>query len=252
MSTIFSLGYWSFAAISSFLFYLGAVLIWLVTMPFDPTQSVLHRYTCYWGQLYLRCLPGCRIQVEGREKIKPHTAYVLVVNHQSAADILALSALNVTFKWISKKENFSIPFVGWNMYLNAYICVEPGKPESIHATMECCKSWLERGVPVLWFPEGQRSHNGQLLGFHGGAFRLAIECGCAVIPIVVEGTPSVFPDWRVAAFPGRVLIRVLDPITLSEAGGTVDSLRDHVWKRMKETQTAIREQKTKERLSELT
>src|ERR1051325_3423697 len=115
MSTLFSLGYWTFAAGSSFWLYLGALLIWSTTAPFDPTRSVLHRYTCWWGQLYLRCLPGCRVQVEGREKIKAHTAYVLVANHQSAADILALSALNVPFKWISKKENFRIPFVGWNM-----------------------------------------------------------------------------------------------------------------------------------------
>lgn len=246
MSTLFSLGYWTFAAVSSFFLYLVALLIWAATMPFDPTRSWLHRYTCCWGQLYLRCLPGCRIQVEGREKIKGDTPYVLVANHQSAADILALSALSVPFKWISKKENFHLPFIGWNMYLNGYIRVEPGKPESIQTTMESCKSWLAHGVPVLWFPEGRRSFTGELLRFHGGAFRLAVECGCAVIPIVVEGTLAVFPDWRVAAFPGRILIRVLDPITLAEAGGTADELRDHVWKRMRETQQVIREHQIKE------
>ena len=246
MSTLFSLGYWTFAAGSSSLLYLGAVLIWSVTIPFDPTRSLLHRYTCWWGQLYLRCLPGCRVQVEGIEKIKPNTAYVLVANHQSAADILALSALSVPFKWISKKENFHIPFVGWNMSLNEYIYVEPGNHEGVHTTMTSCKSWLAQGVPVLWFPEGQRSFTGELLPFHGGAFRLAAECGCAVVPIVVEGTLAVFPDWRVAAFPGRILIRVLNPITLAEAGGTAEGLRDHVWKRMKETQLALREHQTKE------
>ncbi|CEF49053.1 unnamed protein product [uncultured bacterium] len=246
MSTLFSLGYWTFAAVSSFFFYLGALLIWAVTLRSDPTRTLLHHYTCWWAQLYLRCLPGCRVQVEGREKIKPHTGYVLVANHQSAADILALSALNVPFKWISKKENFRIPFVGWNMSLNGYLRVEPGNPESIQTTMERCKSWLAHRVPVLWFPEGHRSYSGELLPFRGGAFRLAAECGYAVIPIVVEGTPAIYPDWRVAAFPGRILIRVLDPITLAEVGGTADRLRDHVWKRMKEAQEVIRGQRTKE------
>ena len=70
------------------------MLIWALTAPFDPARSLLHRYTCWWAQLYLRCLPGCRIHVEGREKIAPHTPYVLVANHQSAADIMALSARN--------------------------------------------------------------------------------------------------------------------------------------------------------------
>jgi 1-acyl-sn-glycerol-3-phosphate acyltransferase len=54
MSTIFSVGYWSFAAVTSAFLYLGAVLIWSLTMPFDPTRSRLHRYTCWWGQLYLQ------------------------------------------------------------------------------------------------------------------------------------------------------------------------------------------------------
>ena len=241
MSTLFSLGFWTFAAVSSFFLYLGALLIWAATMAFDPTRSLLHRYTCWWGQLYLRCLPGCRVRVEGRDKIKPLTAYVLVANHQSAADILALSALSVPFKWISKKENARIPFVGWNMSLNGYIWVEAGNPDSVQAMMDRCKSWLARGVSVLWFPEGRRSFSGELLPFHGGAFHLAAECGCAVIPIVIDGTLAVFPDWRVSAFPGRILVCVLDPVTLAEAGGTADALRDRVWKQMKETQGAIRE-----------
>jgi 1-acyl-sn-glycerol-3-phosphate acyltransferase len=241
MSTLFSLGFWAFAAVSSFFLYLGALLIWTATIPFDPARSLLHRYTCWWGQLYLRCLPGCRVRVEGREKIKPRTAYVLVANHQSAADILALSFLSVPFKWISKKANARIPFVGWNMSLNGYIWVEAGNPECVQAMMDRCKSWLARGVSVLWFPEGRRSFTGELLPFHGGAFHLAAECGSAVIPIVIDGTLAVFPDWRVSAFPGRILVRVLNPITLAEAGGTADGLRDCVWSQMKETQRVIRE-----------
>ena len=74
---------------------------------------------------------------------------------------------------------------------------------------------------------------GELLRFHGGAFRLASECGCAVVPIVVEGTRAVYCGWRVAAFPGRIVVRVLDPVTLAEAGGNADGLREEVWERMR-------------------
>jgi 1-acyl-sn-glycerol-3-phosphate acyltransferase len=246
MSTLFSVWYWSFAALTSALLFVAAVLIWSLTVPFDPKRSLLHRYTCWWGQLYLRCLPGYKIEVEGREKITPHTSFILVANHQSAADILALSALAVPFKWISKTSNFHIPFVGWNMYLNGYIRVEPGNPESVRITMERCRTWLDLGVPILWFPEGRRSAAGELLPFRGGAFRLAAECGCAVIPIVVEGTRAVYPDWRVAAFPGRIRIRVLDPITLADAGGTTDGLRELAWKRMWQVLLGMREQTLKE------
>jgi 1-acyl-sn-glycerol-3-phosphate acyltransferase len=245
MNTLFSLGYWAFVAVMAILLFPGAVLIWLLT-PFDPARSLLHRYTCWWAQLYLCCLPRCRIQVEGREKIVPHTPYVLVANHQSAADIMALSALAVPFKWISKKQNFRIPIIGWNMYLNGYIRVEPGNPRSIRTTMERCKSWLQRGVPSLWFPEGHRSATGEMQRFHGGAFRLAAECGCAVVPIVVDGTGAVYGDWRLAARPGIIRIQVLDPISLAEVGGTADGLREHSWKRMEQMLMTIRRQHVKE------
>src|SRR5438046_1662725 len=118
MRTVFTACYWTLMGVLALVLFPGAVLIWCLTAPFDPTRSLLHRYTCWWAQLYLRCLPGCRLEVEGREKIRTGTAYVLVANHQSAADVMALSALAVPFKWISKKENFRIPLIGWNMSLN--------------------------------------------------------------------------------------------------------------------------------------
>ena len=242
MSALFSICYWTFVGGTAIPLYFGALLIWSLTAPFDQTRSLLHRYTCWWAQIYLRCLPGCRFEIEGRDKIAPHSSYVLVANHQSSADIMALSALVVPFKWISKQSNFRIPFIGWNMVLNGYIPVEPGNPEGVHTTMECCRNWLKRGVSSLWFPEGQRSLTGELLSFHGGAFRLAAECGCAVVPIVVEGTVRVYRGWRVAPCPGRIRIWVLDPVTLAEAGGSVDGLREEVWNRMSRMLTTLRGQ----------
>ncbi len=150
--------------------FLRALVIWAVTVPFDATRSLLHRYSCWWAQLQLRCLPGCQIQIEGAEKIAPGTAYVLIANHQSTADIMALSALYVRFKWVSKRENFRIPFIGWNMYLNGYVKVDRGNRESVRKTMEHCRMWQRRGVSTLWFPEGQRSPTGELQRFHSGDF----------------------------------------------------------------------------------
>src|SRR5262249_4410535 len=104
MGTIFSFLYWVYLGSTSILLFVGAVVIWAFTTPFDPAGALLHRYSCWWARLYLRCLPGCRLRVEGREKIIPGTPYVMVANHQSLTDVMALSALRVLFKWVSKKE----------------------------------------------------------------------------------------------------------------------------------------------------
>lgn len=240
MSLVFSCVYWTFLALTSIVLYLGAIIIWMVTASFDPTRTLLHRYTCWWAQLYLRCLPGCRIHVEGRQKIAPKTPYILAANHQSMTDIMALSALAVPFKWVSKKETFKLPFIGWNMYLNNYVSVDRGNIRSVVKTMAVCRVWLERGVPLMMFPEGHRSPDGEMLKFHGGSFKLAVECGCAVVPIVVNGTQPIYRGLRVLAFPGTITIRILDPISPAEVGGSADQLREQVYQRMKQTLADIR------------
>jgi 1-acyl-sn-glycerol-3-phosphate acyltransferase len=238
---VFSVCYWLFLAATSLVLFPVALLLCLATAPFDTNRALLHRFTCWWGLLYLRCLPGCRPQVEGREKITPGTPLVMVANHQSMTDIMALSALAVPFKWVSKKEAFRLPCIGWNMYLNQYVRVDRGNIRSVRDTMERCRDWLKRGVPVLIFPEGHRSRSGEMIPFHGGAFKLAIDSGCAVAPIVVDGTLPIYQGWKVLPCPGRIAIRVLDPVPTSK-GENAELLRQRVFQQMQQTLAELRGQ----------
>jgi 1-acyl-sn-glycerol-3-phosphate acyltransferase len=244
LTAVFSVCYWLFLVTTSILLYPVAVLLCLATAPFDADRTLLHRYTCWWARLYLRCLPGCRLQVEGRDKITPRIPFVMVANHQSMTDIMALSALAVPFKWVSKKEAFRLPCIGWNMYLNQYVRVDRGNLGKVRETMERCRHWLRRGVPVLIFPEGHRSRSGEMIPFHGGAFKLAVDSGCAVVPIVVEGTLPIYRGWKVLACPGWITIRILDPIARGEGDESAERLRQRVFQRMKETLAEMRGQQT--------
>lgn len=240
MTSLFSLLYWTYFCIVAVVMFPGALLLRLLTKPFDPTLKLLHYYTCFWGVLYVRCLPGCRIVVQGREKIAPDVAYVMVANHQSLTDVMVLDALLLRFKWVSKKEVFRIPFIGWNGALNEYVSVDRGNVRSLRQTMEECRDWLRQGVSLMMFPEGTRSRNGEMHAFHAGSFRLAAECDCPVVPLVVDGTFPIYQGWRVKAFPGTITIRVLDPVTLAEAGGKVNPLCELVFERMQKELAEIR------------
>ena len=240
MSAVFSILYWLFFGLSSAVLFGGALLLWLVTLPFDPNRRALHRYTLWWSTLYVRCLPGVRIVVAGREKIPPGVTAVYVANHQSLTDIMALGVLKLPFKWVSKKEVFRLPFIGWNGTLNQYVAVDRGNLRSVRQTMAECRGWLERGVSLMMFPEGTRSKTGEMQEFHAGSFKLAAECNCPVIPVVVDGTFPIYRGWRVTAFPGTITIRVLDPVTAAEAGGKAPAFCELVEKRMRQELAAIR------------
>jgi len=211
---LISLGFWIFLAVSSVLLFPVAVLIWAVTVPFDRRLVVLHRFTCFWASLYTWLNPAWPVQVIGREKIRPDVAYVMVANHQSLLDILVLFRLFRHFKWVSKIENFRIPFIGWNMSLNRYIKLRRGDRQSIASMMRACERTLAAGNSIMMFPEGTRSMDGRLRPFKPGAFLLAQRMGVPLLPIVLEGTGNALPK-RGFVLQGRheIRIRVLDEIS---------------------------------------
>ncbi len=112
--------------LSSVAMFPVALLCWALTLPFDRRKVILHRLTCFWASLYTWLNPAWPVKVVGREKIDPNETYVMVANHQSLLDIFVLFRLFTHFKWVSKIENFRIPFIGWNMYLNGYIQLKRG------------------------------------------------------------------------------------------------------------------------------
>jgi 1-acyl-sn-glycerol-3-phosphate acyltransferase len=170
--------------------------------------------------------PLWRVRVEGREKLPWRGPAVLVANHLSMLDILVLYALFRPFKWVAKAELFRVPFLGWNMTLNAYVPLRRGDRESVGRMMDRCRAQLSRGTPMLLFPEGTRSRDGRLQAFKDGAFRLAHEAGCPVIPIALTGTFDSLPKTGVVLRNGmRAEVRVLDPISPAEHP-SIEALRD--------------------------
>jgi 1-acyl-sn-glycerol-3-phosphate acyltransferase len=75
--------------------------------------------------------------------------------------------------------------------------------------------WLKKGVPIMAFPEGQRSKDGHLMDFKGGLFLMAAKTKVPIVPITVAHTHSVMPGN--ALFPlqrgaGKLHVHVHDAI----------------------------------------
>ncbi len=225
----FSVIFWAFLATSSAVLFLGAVVLFALGYPFDRNRRLLHLYTCAWATMYFAVNPFWRLRVFGREKLPWNGPAVLVANHESLGDILVLFGLFRPFKWVSKKSVFNVPFIGWNMTLNGYVGLVRGSKESIVKMLADCDRWLARGVPILMFPEGTRSPDGEIKAFKDGAFQLSVKNNCPVIPVVLTGTARSLPKH------GFVLrdrvhchVQVLDPIHPSAFNGDVAALREHV------------------------
>jgi 1-acyl-sn-glycerol-3-phosphate acyltransferase len=199
--------FWAFLTLSSVALFPVAVAIWAVTSPFDERRALLHRFTCFWASLYTWLNPAWPVRIQGRERIRPDEAYVMVANHLSLLDILVLFRLFTHYKWVSKIENFRVPFIGWNMSLNRYIKLRRGDRASVVQMMKACRETLAAGNSIMMFPEGTRSPNGRMRAFKTGAFELALETRRPILPIVIRGTSDALPK-RGFVLRGRHPIRV--------------------------------------------
>ena len=230
MKAIYSSLFWAFLALSSIALFPIAVGVWAVTTPFDRRRVLLHRFTCFWASLYTWLNPAWPVTTSGIEKINEDESCVFVANHLSLLDILVMFRLFRHFKWVSKVENFRVPFIGWNMHLNRYIPLRRGDRSSVLRMLRECQQALAEGSSVMMFPEGTRSPSGKLRNFKAGAFEIALKSRVPVHPIVLHGTSDALPK-RGFILQGRhpISIRVLDRIPYEEFSKmSVDDLTRYV------------------------
>ncbi len=222
---------WIFFTVTSFVLVIGAAVIRILTGFFDPNLRILHTYSCFWASLYLWFNPFWSLKKRGLKGVDPSKAYVIVSNHQSMVDIVILFNTFLHFKWVSKKTMFNAPFLGWNMRMNGYVPIDRGNDESREKCLEACRAWLAKGSSVLFFPEGTRSTDGKMLPFKIGAFRLAVESGHDVLPIVIQGPLDAVPKHSILLHRrSKMTLEVLPPISVHSYMGNpsgAESLMNH-------------------------
>jgi 1-acyl-sn-glycerol-3-phosphate acyltransferase len=195
------------------IFFVFALIIWLMSIPFDKHLRFLHYYTCFWASVYTWIMPTWFVKIEGREKYKKNTTYMIVSNHQSQLDILVHFRLFLYYKIVSKAEIFRVPFIGWNMYLNHYIKLVRGDKDGVKQMMAASEKTLAAEESVCIYPEGTRSQDNQIKAFKPGAFILAQQAKVPILPVVLNGTGIAVPKWKMNTEGiHRIIVRVLDEI----------------------------------------
>jgi 1-acyl-sn-glycerol-3-phosphate acyltransferase len=185
-------------------------LLVAVTLPFDETRRIPGLFLRRLGSTPTYVFPFWTVRIQGSQ---PESgAYVCTSNHQSFLDIFGMSRQKREMKWIAKEEIFKLPFFGLYFRLSGDIPVNRGDRESGGAALQKARWYLDRGMPVMIFPEGTRSRDGKMGAFKPGAFRLAIEAQVPILPVAVTGSAYGMPKGSPWIRPTLVLVRVLEPI----------------------------------------
>jgi 1-acyl-sn-glycerol-3-phosphate acyltransferase len=210
----------------------GLILLWTPLLAairlFDrtPNRLLTGRWLRRLGRLRTKVNPW-RLHISGRENLDPGQVYVIVSNHQSLADIPLITHLVIDTKWLAKAELFRVPFAGWMLRMAGDIPVHRGDRRKAALALLQCARILRQRCSIVFFPEGTRSHDGEVLPFNEGPFQLAIREQVPVLPLAVEGSGAALPrnSWL---FGGTQDIRLRILPAVHADGMKSGELRDHV------------------------
>ena len=134
------------------------------------------------------------VKVTGLDKIDTSKPHVYAVNHASALDIPVLYVnLPFQFRIAFKKELLAYPVVGWQLKRSGQICIDQQNPSHSISSIRAALKSLKAGMPLVIFPEGGRTPDGEIKPFLPGAFFLAIKAQVDIVPIALVGTYELLP-----------------------------------------------------------
>jgi 1-acyl-sn-glycerol-3-phosphate acyltransferase len=210
------------------------VPIWATILWKEPGRTVLFQHvTRVWMRIFF-FLTGIRISIKGKEHCKKGETYIAVSNHNSLMDVpVTTPFIPGANKTIAKIEMSKIPLFGV-IYKRGSVLVDRKSEESRKNSYVQMKAVLDTGLYMCIYPEGTRNKTKEpLQPFHSGAFRLAMDSGKSILPIVIFNTAKVLPVHKPFFFwPVKIRMHFLEPV--SPASLSVEELKEKVFRLMKE------------------
>jgi 1-acyl-sn-glycerol-3-phosphate acyltransferase len=178
--------------------------------------------------LNLVLAPLSRRDWQGQEHLPDSGGVIVVANHISNADPLALGQfLAYSGRWprfLAKSSLFRVPGLGRVLADAGQIPVRRGGSHAVDALAQA-RAALEAGQAVVVYPEGTITRDGDLWPMRGrtGAARLALVTGCPVVPVGQWGAQE-FLHGRALGVPRfwarpTLQMRVGPPVPLDDLRG---------------------------------
>jgi 1-acyl-sn-glycerol-3-phosphate acyltransferase len=185
--------------------------------------SVQYRASRLVAGPFLRLI--ARPDVSGAEHIPASGAAILASNHLSVVDSIFLPLMverPVTFA--AKSEYFTgtrwrDKIVGAYLRSTNQLSTDRAGARAAQVMLDAALDLLNRGELFGIYPEGTRSPDGRLYRGRTGVGYLALHSGAPVIPVAMVGTEKILPPGHRVPRPGKIAIRIGEPLTFAELRG---------------------------------
>jgi 1-acyl-sn-glycerol-3-phosphate acyltransferase len=166
---------------------------------------------------------GRRLLTEGTENIDRKAKYILVANHSSLFDIVAILTFYPEVSWFGHERLLKIPVFSKILELTDYI---PFREPNYTNTKEMLSQLVSRSGKnsVAIFPEGTRTLDGRINMFYKGFIYLFRSSDADILPVTLNGFYRLKPKNRAwIDFSSRLNVFIHKPINRKELEGMTDN-----------------------------
>lgn len=194
-----------------------------------------HAVARLWARVLLR-LALSPVTVVHPERFGGVKTAVFASNHLSYYDTPVLFAkLPFQFRILAKASLWKLPFIGWYLGRSGQVSIDQSSARAGVASLGRGVKTLESGLPLVIFPEGGRTEDGQLKSMLAGAAWMAIKAQVPLVPLTLIGTYELLPIHVYALRPRPLKLVVGEPIpttglTTRDAERLTQQLHDVIYR----------------------
>ena len=203
----------------------GFLCILTVVTPYEIRYKFIMSW-CAINIWWLRLTCGLKHEVIGKENI-PDTPCIVMANHQSTWETMAIGTFFPPLTWVVKRELFFIPLFGWGLALTHPIALDRSAGrKAVEQLVEQGKARLKNGRWIVIFPEGTRTPPGTKRKFKVGGSVLAAESGYPIIP-VAHNSGKFWARKQLTKKSGTIKIKIGSAIKCN--GKTAEQINQEVF-----------------------
>ena len=170
----------------------------------------------YWG-----------LRVSGLENLPASGAMIFCAHHTSHLDAAAIlaalpKAIALEVTTVAARDVWGGTPLRSLLSRITTNAVEVDRDADFAGGVRMLSAVLAENRPIILFPEGRRSLDGELVEFKEGAAMLAVRNGVPIVPIYIDGAHEVMPRGRMWPEMGEICVKFgksIDPADFERGRG---------------------------------
>ncbi len=187
-------------------------LFWLFPAPRRSKRPLIVWILSRFAKTVVYLMPNVRKQIVNPNKETFKEPAVIIANHQSFVDILALLMLHPKIIILTNEWVWNSPLFGWLVRYAGF----PTSVKNVEENMVLMQEAVADGFSVAIFPEGTRSVSGKIARFHKGAFLAAEKLKLNILPVILHGFNDTIKKNDYTLQSGHTTIKILDRVKATD------------------------------------